>query len=58
MRHKWRALFSHRSQMGRGDFFWWFLYATGRWLYPYESFCCVQSVMPITRPETDIFSGL
>jgi N-acetyl-1-D-myo-inositol-2-amino-2-deoxy-alpha-D-glucopyranoside deacetylase/mycothiol S-conjugate amidase len=58
MRAKWQALFTHRSQMGRGDFFWWFLRLTGRWLYPYESFCCVQSSRPITPPETDIFADL
>jgi LmbE family N-acetylglucosaminyl deacetylase len=58
MRQKWRALFAHRSQMGHGDFFWWFLRLAGRWLYPYESFCCVYSVRPVTPPETDVFAGL
>lgn len=58
MREKWRALFSHRSQMGQGDFFWWFLRLSGRWLYPYESFQCVYSVKPVTPPETDIFAAL
>jgi LmbE family N-acetylglucosaminyl deacetylase len=58
MRDKWQALFTHRSQMGRGDFFWWFLRLTGRWLYPYESFRCVYSNRPITPPETDIFADL
>ena len=58
MRDKWRALFAHRSQMGRGDFFWWFLRLTGRWLYPYESFCCVHSTVPIAPPETNIFATL
>jgi N-acetyl-1-D-myo-inositol-2-amino-2-deoxy-alpha-D-glucopyranoside deacetylase/mycothiol S-conjugate amidase len=58
MRTKWQALFAHRSQMGWGNFFWWFLRLSGRWLYPYESFRCVHSVRPIQRPETDIFAGL
>jgi LmbE family N-acetylglucosaminyl deacetylase len=58
MREKWRALFSHRSQMGQGDFFWWFLRLSGRWLYPYESFQCVYSARPVTPLETDIFAAL
>jgi LmbE family N-acetylglucosaminyl deacetylase len=58
MRTKWRALFAHRSQMGQWNFFWWFLRLTGRWLYPYESFCCAQSTVPIKPPEKDIFAGL
>lgn len=58
MRAKWRALFAHRSQMGWQNFFWWFLRLSGRWLYPYESFCCAQSVVPVQPPETDIFAGL
>jgi LmbE family N-acetylglucosaminyl deacetylase len=58
MRRKWRALFTHHSQMGQGNFFWWFLRLTGRWLYTYESFCCVRSPHPIQRLETDIFAGL
>jgi len=58
MRRKWRALFTHHSQMGQGNFFWWFLRLTGRWLYAYESFCCVRSPHHIQRPETDIFAGL
>lgn len=58
MRMKWRALFAHRSQMGRHSFFWYFLRLTGRWLYPYESFHCAQSMVPIKTPETDLFAGL
>jgi len=58
MRTKWRALFAHHSQMGWQNFFWWFLRLTGRWLYPYESFCCVRSAAPIRPPEADIFAGL
>lgn len=58
MRVKWRALFTHRSQMAQGKVFWWFLRLTGRWLYPYESFRCVRSPMPLTGPETDLFTGL
>ncbi|MGQ4808211.1 Mycothiol S-conjugate amidase [Candidatus Entotheonellaceae bacterium PAL068K] len=55
---KWRALFTHRSQMGWGKVFWWFLRLTGRWLYPYESFRCVQSPTNIPRHEIDMFVGL
>jgi N-acetyl-1-D-myo-inositol-2-amino-2-deoxy-alpha-D-glucopyranoside deacetylase len=55
---KWRALFAHRTQMGRGKVFWWFLRLTGRWLYPYESFRCVRSSVPWRRPERDLFTGL
>ena len=58
MRRKWRALFTHHSQMGQSNFFWWFLRLTGRWLYAYESFRCVRSPQLIQRPETDIFAGL
>jgi len=29
-----------------------------RWLWPAETFQCVQSVWPIQPPETDIFAGL
>jgi N-acetyl-1-D-myo-inositol-2-amino-2-deoxy-alpha-D-glucopyranoside deacetylase/mycothiol S-conjugate amidase len=58
MRIKWRALFTHRSQIGRGKVFWWFLRLTGRWLYPYESFRCISSSIPLPRQESDIFAGL
>ena len=58
MRTKWRALFAHRSQMGRQHFFWWFLRLSGRWLYPYESFRCVRSPQPFDAREDDIFTGL
>jgi LmbE family N-acetylglucosaminyl deacetylase len=58
MRTKWRALFAHRSQIGRLNFFWCFLRLTGHWLFPYESFRCVQSTVPIEPPENDIFAGL
>jgi N-acetyl-1-D-myo-inositol-2-amino-2-deoxy-alpha-D-glucopyranoside deacetylase/mycothiol S-conjugate amidase len=58
MRAKWRALFAHRSQMGRRNFFWWFLRLSGRWLYPYESFRCVRSPHPLQAQEEDIFAGL
>jgi LmbE family N-acetylglucosaminyl deacetylase len=58
MRDKWRALYAHRSQLGRGDFFWWFVRVTGRWLYPYESFHCAYSATPITPLETDLFARL
>lgn len=58
MRHKWRALFTHRSQMGWGKFFWWFLRLTGRWLYPYESFRRIHQNTAVGARERDIFAGL
>jgi N-acetyl-1-D-myo-inositol-2-amino-2-deoxy-alpha-D-glucopyranoside deacetylase len=58
MRAKWAALFAHRSQMGRKRMFLWFFQLVGRWLWPYETFRCVQSVMPTQQPESDIFAGL
>lgn len=58
MHTKWRALFTHRSQIGRGTLFWWFLRLTGRWLYPRESFRCIFSAAPLHEPESDIFAGL
>lgn len=58
LRDKWRALFSHRSQMGTSPFFRWFIRLGGRWFYPYESLRCVRSPHPIQRLESDIFSGL
>ncbi len=58
LRYKWRALFSHRSQMGNNRFFRWFIRLGGRWYYPYESLRCVRSPRPIQVPESDIFSGL
>jgi N-acetyl-1-D-myo-inositol-2-amino-2-deoxy-alpha-D-glucopyranoside deacetylase len=58
MRAKWAALFAHRSQMGRKGMFLWFFQLVGRWLWPYETFRCVQSVMPARQPESDIFAGL
>ena len=59
MRLKWRALFTHRSQMSGGALFWWFLRLTGRWLYPYESFRRIQPSNTTTgERESDIFAGL
>ena len=55
---KWRALFAHRSQMGRNHFFRWFIRLGGRWFYPYESLRCVRSPKPLPVPESDVFSGL
>lgn len=57
LRKKWRALFSHRSQMA-GNFFWWFFRITGRWLYTDESFVCVRSDVPVEKDETTLFDGL
>ncbi len=58
LRDKWRALFSHRSQMGNSRVFRWLMRFGGRWFFPYESLRCVRSPRPIQPLETDIFSGL
>ena len=58
LRAKWAALGAHRSQMGRLGRFVWVLQLVSRWLWPAETFQCVQSVQPIQPPETDIFAGL
>ena len=58
LRDKWRALFSHRSQMGDSHFFRWFIRLGGRWFYPYESLRCVRSPHPVHPLESDIFSGI
>lgn len=58
MRVKWRALFTHQSQIGWRSFFWWFFRLTGRWLYPHESFRCIRSPEPIEYLESDVFTGL
>ena len=55
---KWAALGAHRSQMGRLGRFVWLVRPVSRWLWPAETFQCVQSVRPIQPPETDIFAGL
>jgi len=55
---KWAALGAHRSQMGRLRSFVWVVRPVSRWLWPAETFQCVQSVRPIQPPETDIFAGL
>jgi len=54
---KWRALFSHKSQMGN-NFYWWFFRLTGRWLFPDESFVLVRSDVPSSKAELSIFEGL
>jgi LmbE family N-acetylglucosaminyl deacetylase len=58
LRAKWQALFAHRSQMHRWDFFWWFVRLTGPWLFQYESFRCVYSPLPLPGRESDVFAGL
>ena len=55
---KWAALCAHRSQMGRKGRFVWFFQLVSRWLWPYETFQCIQSVIPVQQPESDIFAGL
>ncbi|MEE9276003.1 MAG: PIG-L family deacetylase, partial [bacterium] len=57
LRRKWRALFSHRSQMA-GNFFWWFFRLSGRWLYAEETFVCARSDAPLEGVETSVFEGL
>ena len=58
LRAKWAALGAHRSQMGRLGHCVWLVQLVSRWLWPYETFQCVQSVRPIQPPESDIFAGL
>ena len=58
LRAKWAALCAHRSQMGRTGRFVWFFQLVSRWLWPSETFQCVQSVLPAQPPESDIFAGL
>ncbi len=58
LRDKWRALFSHRSQMGNNRLFRWFMRLGGRWFSPYESLRCVRSPRPIQPLESDVFSGI
>ena len=58
LRAKWAALGAHGSQMGRLGNVVWLVQLVSRWLWPAETFQCVQSVRPIQPPETDIFAGL
>jgi len=55
---KWAALGVHRSQMGHMGRFVWCFQLVNRWLWPYETFRCVQSVRPVQLPESDMFAGL
>lgn len=55
---KRRALFAHRSQMGRQMRLRCFLYLSERWLYRYESFRRIRPATPPASRESDIFSGL
>tara|TARA_Y100000590_G_C15734775_1_gene1018179 strand:+ start:1972 stop:2853 length:882 start_codon:yes stop_codon:yes gene_type:complete len=57
LRKKWKALVQHKSQI-TGNFFWWFVRLTGRWLYGEETFVCVKSKTPLKDKETSIFEGL
>ncbi|MFP6868672.1 MAG: PIG-L family deacetylase [Nitrospinota bacterium] len=57
LKKKWRALFSHKSQMGN-NFFWWFFRLAGRWIFPDESFVLVRSEVPSSKAERSIFEGL
>jgi N-acetyl-1-D-myo-inositol-2-amino-2-deoxy-alpha-D-glucopyranoside deacetylase len=58
LRDKWRALFSHRSQMTNSRIHRWLMRLGGRWYFPYESLRCMRSPGPIQPLESDIFSGL
>lgn len=55
---KRRALFAHRSQMGRQLWFRCFLCLTERRIYRYESFRRIYPPASSSITETDIFSGL
>ncbi len=57
LRGKWRALTAHQSQI-TGNFFWWFIRMTSRWLYNEESFVCVCSHVKVGENETSVFDGL
>lgn len=55
---KRRALFAHRSQMGRQVWFRCFLRLTERRLYRYESFRRICPLASHASLETDVFAGL
>ncbi len=57
LRRKWRALIAHKSQIN-GNFFWWFVRMTGRWLYNEESFVCAHSQIEVRKNERSVFEGL
>ena len=54
---KWRALFTHKSQIGNNSF--WRVFRLGRrWLYPDESFVLIRSDVPSPESESSVFEGL
>ena len=57
LRRKWRALTAHQSQIN-GNFFWWFVRLTGRWLYNEETFVRARSEMQVRGEERSVFEGL
>jgi LmbE family N-acetylglucosaminyl deacetylase len=57
LRRKWRALTAHKSQIN-GNFFWWFVRLTGRWLYNEETFVSAQSQVKVREGERSVFEGL
>ena len=57
LRRKWQALAAHRSQID-GNFFWWFIRMTGRWLYNEESFVCAEAQVETRAGERSVFEGL
>jgi LmbE family N-acetylglucosaminyl deacetylase len=58
LRAKWAALCAHQSQIGRQGRCVWFFQLGSRWFWPYDTFRCVQSMLPAQQPESDIFAGL
>lgn len=54
---KWRALLTHKSQIGN-DSFWRVFRLLGRWLYPDESFVLYRSDVAAPESESCIFEGL
>lgn len=57
LRRKWRALTAHKSQIN-GNFFWWFVRMTGRWLYNEETFVRAQAQVETRKGERSVFEGL
>lgn len=54
---KWKALKTHRSQIG-GSVFWRFMRLTARWNFPEETFVRVRGGGPPGGAERSVFEGL
>lgn len=54
---KWRALFTHKSQIGNNSF-WRVFRLARRWLYPDESFVLIRSDVASPESESCVFEGL